>query len=48
MFARDGLGQGDTLTGPAVVDEWTTTTIVPPGWTLTVHASGTLIMTRAV
>lgn len=48
LFARDTLGQGDTLTGPAVVDEWTTTTIVPPGWTLTVHASGTLIMTRAV
>ncbi len=29
------------------VDEWTTTTVVPPGWTLEVDRLGNLVMTRS-
>jgi N-methylhydantoinase A len=37
----------DALSGPAIVDEQTATTVVPPGWTLHVDALGTLMLTKA-
>ena len=44
MVSRDELAQ--ELSGPAIVDEQTATTIVPPGWTLRVGALGTLLLTN--
>jgi N-methylhydantoinase A len=41
---RDELA--DELVGPAIVDEQTATTVVPPGWTLRVGALGTLLLTN--
>lgn len=40
---RDALGPGATLDGPAIVEEAHSTLLIPPGWQLTVHASGALI-----
>ena len=39
---REALGAGDTLQGPAVVEFVDSTAVVPPGWTLTVQATGIL------
>lgn len=44
---RDDLSPGTTLEGPAVVEEATATTVVPPGATLRVDAFGSLVITAA-
>ena len=44
---RDDLSPGATLEGPAVVEEATATTVVPPGATLRVDAFGSLVITAA-
>ena len=38
------LGAGDEVTGPAVIEEETTTILVPPGWITTLHESGVYVM----
>ena len=37
---------GERLTGPVIVEEWTSTTLVLPGQTLEVDVFGDLIITR--
>jgi N-methylhydantoinase A len=44
VVSRDELAE--ELSGPAIVDEPTATTFVPPGWTLRVDALGTLLLTN--
>ncbi|NLR97380.1 hydantoinase/oxoprolinase family protein [Rhizobium sp. P38BS-XIX] len=44
-FWRADLVQGTTITGAAVIEEPTATTLVPPGWTATVDHTGALILT---
>jgi N-methylhydantoinase A len=44
VVSRDELAH--ELSGPAIVDEQTSTTVVPPGWTLCVGALGTLVLTH--
>ncbi len=39
---RDRLAAGAAFDGPAIVEEAGGTTVVPPGWRVTVHASGAL------
>ncbi|MCU0312735.1 MAG: hydantoinase/oxoprolinase family protein [Solirubrobacteraceae bacterium] len=46
IVRRDGLGPGDTLPGPLLVDSPTTTCAVPPGWTLTIDEHGAERLTR--
>jgi N-methylhydantoinase A len=44
-FVRgEQLTAGEELIGPSVVEEQTSTTIIPPGWRGTVHGSGSLVM----
>ena len=57
VFSRDGsmketpvydgaqMGAGDTLKGPAVIEEVTTTIVVEPGWTVNLHDSGVYVLT---
>ncbi len=47
VYARDSLSATDTLTGPAIVEERESTLVVPPGWTVRLHASGSLILDRS-
>jgi N-methylhydantoinase A len=47
VVPRAGLGPGDTLVGPAVVEFAESTTLVRPGWTATLDAVGTLVLTHA-
>jgi N-methylhydantoinase A len=44
IVARDALPPGTVRVGPLVVEERLSTTLVPPGATLAVHDSGSLII----
>lgn len=46
ILARQELSAGFTTKGPAVVTEYTATSIVPPGWKLRVHASAALLIEK--
>ena len=46
VYERQHLGAGDTFAGPAIVEEWNTTTIVHPGQRLEVDGCGNLIITQ--
>jgi N-methylhydantoinase A len=43
VYRRNELGVGQTLTGPAIIEERETTAVIRPGWTVTVAADGSLI-----
>jgi N-methylhydantoinase A len=47
VFRRDDLGVGATVSGPAIVEERETTSVIRPGWTMQVAADGSLIATRS-
>lgn len=46
VYNRDDLVRDQHILGPAIVEEWTTTTVVPPGWELTVDRLGNLVLSR--
>ena len=47
VFDRDTLGAGATITGPTILFDRTSTTVVEPGWRAMVNAGGDLILERA-
>jgi N-methylhydantoinase A len=46
VYRREGLGAGVRIAGPAIIEEYGSTTIVPPGWTVTVDGFGNLRLGR--
>ena len=42
IYDRSRLGPGASFQGPAIIEEAGGTSIVPPNWSVTVHASGAL------
>ncbi len=40
------LGTGDTFSGPAVIEEVTTTIVIEPGWSVEPHESGSYLIKR--
>jgi N-methylhydantoinase A len=44
LYARERLGTGDRLEGPAIIEELAATTLVAPGQSLTVDTLGNLII----
>lgn len=44
VYRRDGLGAGCTLSGPAIIEEFGSTTVVPASWKLVVDDWGNLRM----
>jgi N-methylhydantoinase A len=46
VLDRDMIGFGDIVTGPAIIEQMDTTTVVPPGWTARLDAVGNLLLTR--
>ena len=46
VFDRMEVGPGATVEGPAIIEESGATTVIPPGWRVTVHASGHLLLRR--
>jgi N-methylhydantoinase A len=47
VYDRDRLAVDQVVDGPAIVEEWTTTSVVPPGWRATVDSLGNLVLTLA-
>ncbi len=45
VYDRGTLGAGDQFSGPAIVTQLDATTLVEPGWLVTVHESGALLLT---
>src|SRR5262249_53066129 len=43
-FHRETLGRGARIDGPAVICEYSATTVVPPGWRLRVDQHGALLL----
>jgi 5-oxoprolinase (ATP-hydrolysing) len=48
VYARDGLGPGDRVDGPAIIIEANATTVVEPGWRAEITNRNHLVMTRVV
>ena len=46
FLSRAGLGTGAAIEGPAVIEEDTATTLVPPGWRAQVTPAGDLLLQR--
>ncbi|GGT92304.1 5-oxoprolinase [Sulfodiicoccus acidiphilus] len=46
VYRREELPEGFEVKGPAVVEEYSSTTVVRRGWRLTVHQTGALVMER--
>jgi len=44
IVARDALSAGDVLTGPLIVEQLDTTTVIEPGDTATIDAQGNLVI----
>ncbi len=47
LYLRDDLRARDIFSGPAVVAEYSATTLVPPGWKARVDVYGQIILSRA-
>jgi N-methylhydantoinase A len=46
LFERDRLDIGATIEGPAIVEQFDATTVIPPGWTAQVDRRRNLILQR--
>ncbi|MCS7246565.1 MAG: hydantoinase/oxoprolinase family protein [Thermomicrobium sp.] len=44
FFSRDDLGPGALLVGPAVISQYDSTVVVPPGWRGVVDGNGTIVL----
>ena len=47
VIQRENLSAGASLAGPAIIAEPTATTVIPPGWDLTVDQYGIITATRS-
>jgi N-methylhydantoinase A len=46
LYERDRLDVGSVITGPAIVEQFDSTTVVPQGWTARVDGYHNLILER--
>ena len=47
LYERDRLDVGAVIAGPAIVEQFDATTVIPPGWTARVDGLRNLILERA-
>ena len=47
IYARPRLPLGAEFSGPAIIEQPDTTTVVPPGWAVRVEESGNLLLRRS-
>jgi len=45
VYDREALAVDQQVFGPAVIEEWTSTTLVPPGWGVRMDRLGNLVLT---
>jgi N-methylhydantoinase A len=46
VYSRERLGSGDRIIGPAVIEEYTSATVVPPGFAVQVDEIGNILLRR--
>jgi N-methylhydantoinase A len=46
IYDGSRLGAGAAVSGPAIIEEVTTTIVIEPGWTAKLDASGSYLITR--
>jgi N-methylhydantoinase A len=46
VYERSSLATGQTIAGPAIIEERETTTALPPGWSATIDALGCIVATK--
>lgn len=46
IYDRDSLAVDQLIVGPAIIEEWTSTSLVPPGWTARTDPIGSLVLSR--
>ena len=46
VYDGGALGAGAVIAGPAIIEEVTTTLVIEPGWTSSLHTSGSYVITR--
>ncbi len=46
VIDRATLGAGSTFSGPAILTQHDTTTVILPGWHATVHPTGSILLNR--
>ena len=46
IYDRDALAIDQAVVGPAIIEEWTSTTVVPPGWSARTEHEGSVVLTR--
>lgn len=44
IVSRDGILPGESIRGPAIVNEWSTTVVIPPGWSCVIQEEGHLVI----
>ncbi|TPQ51337.1 5-oxoprolinase, partial [Prosthecomicrobium hirschii] len=47
VWNRADLAVGQTIQGPAIIEERETTTAIPPGWSATIDPVGCIVATKA-
>jgi N-methylhydantoinase A len=47
LYDRNALAPGQTVVGPAIIEERETTTVIPPDWTATVDRIGCIFARKA-
>jgi N-methylhydantoinase A/oxoprolinase/acetone carboxylase beta subunit len=47
LIDREQLRSGDSFAGPAVISEYSATTLVPAGWQAKVDAYGQILLTKS-
>jgi N-methylhydantoinase A len=47
VYDRHALAAGQSVAGPAIIEERETTTVIPPDWTATVDKIGCIFARRA-
>lgn len=47
VYLRDNLRPGDTIHGPAIICESTSTVVIDPGWTATVQSRGEIVLQQS-
>jgi N-methylhydantoinase A len=47
VYDRNSLAGGQSVRGPAIIEERETTTVIPPGWTATIDTIGCIFARKA-
>ena len=46
IYQRKDLISGQTFSGPAIVEEFTTTSVIPPNWKVTIDSYRNMVASR--